>query len=30
MVTHDMKLAFHVSDRIAMMLEGRVVGCDTP
>lgn len=30
MVTHDMKLAFHVSDRIAMMLDGRIVGCDTP
>ncbi|MFO0624243.1 MAG: ATP-binding cassette domain-containing protein [Polyangiales bacterium] len=30
MVTHDMKLAFHVSDRVAMMLDGRVVALDTP
>lgn len=30
MVTHDMELALRVSDRVAMILEGRIVGCDTP
>lgn len=30
MVTHDMKLAFAVVDRMAMMREGRVLGEGTP
>jgi phospholipid/cholesterol/gamma-HCH transport system ATP-binding protein len=30
MVTHDMKLAKHVSDRMVMMFEGRVIGEGTP
>lgn len=30
MVTHDMELAFSAADRVAMILDGRIVGCDTP
>lgn len=30
MVTHDMKLALHVSDRVAMLLDGRIVAEGTP
>lgn len=30
MVTHDMPLAFGVGDRVAMMLEGRILGVGTP
>ncbi len=30
MVTHDMKLAFDVADRVAMMHDGRVLGEGTP
>ncbi|OGR90911.1 MAG: ABC transporter ATP-binding protein [Elusimicrobia bacterium RIFCSPLOWO2_01_FULL_59_12] len=29
-VTHDMKSAFKVSNRIAMLYEGKIVGVDTP
>lgn len=29
-VTHDMKSAYKISDRIAMLHEGRVLECDTP
>jgi len=29
-VTHDMKSAYKISNRIAMLYEGRIVECDTP
>jgi len=29
-VTHDMKSAFHVADRIAMLYDGKIVQCGTP
>jgi phospholipid/cholesterol/gamma-HCH transport system ATP-binding protein len=29
-ITHDMKSAFKISDRIAMLYEGQIVGVDTP
>ena len=29
-VSHDMKAAFKISNRIAMLYEGKIVGVDTP